>query len=50
VDQLAAAVLAQPGTRLPGNARLAKRARAKQEGVQIAKTLLDDLRGRAGTD
>jgi (2R)-3-sulfolactate dehydrogenase (NADP+) len=48
VDQLAAAILAQPGTRLPGNGRLAKRARARREGVQIARTLLDDLRGRAG--
>ena len=48
VDQLAAAILAQPGTRLPGNGRLAKRARARREGVQIAADLLDNLRDRAG--
>ena len=48
VDQLAAAILAQPGTRLPGDGRLATRARAKREGVQIAATLLDNLRDRAG--
>jgi (2R)-3-sulfolactate dehydrogenase (NADP+) len=47
VDQLAAAILAQPGTRLPGNGRLAKRARARREGVRIAKSLLDDLHDRA---
>jgi (2R)-3-sulfolactate dehydrogenase (NADP+) len=49
VDQLAAAILAQPGTRIPGNSRLAKRARAKREGVQIAEALLDDLHARAAT-
>jgi len=49
VDQLAAAILAQPGTRLPGDGRLEKRARAAREGVQIAEPLLDDLRRRAGT-
>ena len=48
VNQLAATILAQPGTRLPGDSRLAKRARATREGVQIAETLLDDLRSRAG--
>jgi (2R)-3-sulfolactate dehydrogenase (NADP+) len=48
VGQLAAAILAQPGTRLPGDSRLVRRARARSEGVQIAETLLDDLRGYAG--
>jgi (2R)-3-sulfolactate dehydrogenase (NADP+) len=49
VDQLAAAILGQPGTRLPGDRRLAKRAQARREGVQIADTILDDLHDRAGT-
>ena len=49
VDALAESILAQPGTRLPGEGRLAKRARASREGVQIAENLLDNLRERAGT-
>jgi (2R)-3-sulfolactate dehydrogenase (NADP+) len=41
-------VLAQPGTRLPGDRRLAAREQARRDGIRIEETLLADLRRRAG--
>ncbi|MGQ0664575.1 MAG: Ldh family oxidoreductase [Pseudomonadota bacterium] len=43
VASLAQAVLAQPGTRLPGDRRLAARARARAEGIALADDLHADL-------
>ncbi len=42
-----AAILAQPGARLPGDRRLAARRRAATEGVDIPAPLLADIRSRA---
>ena len=49
VEALCGAILAQPGTRLPGDRRLAARARAVSEGVEIPEALHAELvaRGRA---
>ena len=47
VEALVANVLSQPGTRLPGDRRHAKRAAAHEHGVEIAEDLLADLRRRA---
>jgi (2R)-3-sulfolactate dehydrogenase (NADP+) len=49
VGELAKAILDQPGTRLPGERRLALRARAKAEGVAIPPELLSELTRRAGS-
>ena len=49
VETLLAAIAAQPGTRLPGERRLAARARARAEGVEIPDALHADLLARAGT-
>jgi (2R)-3-sulfolactate dehydrogenase (NADP+) len=40
---LVAAILAQPGTRLPGDRRLAARAKAKEQGITISDDLHADL-------
>lgn len=48
LEILLGAVLAQPGTRLPGDRRLAQRERARNEGIRIDEALLADLRRRAG--
>ena len=48
VEELAAAVLDQPGTRLPGDRRLANRKQAEVSGVEIPDGLFDDLTERAG--
>ncbi|MGE0724999.1 MAG: Ldh family oxidoreductase [Alphaproteobacteria bacterium] len=48
VEVLLAAIEAQDGVRLPGSRRLAARARAETEGVEIPDKLLADLRRRAG--
>ena len=47
VGELAKAILAQPGTRLPGERRLRLRAKAEAEGVKVPQQLLADLRRRA---
>jgi (2R)-3-sulfolactate dehydrogenase (NADP+) len=47
VGTLAAAVLAQPGTRLPGDRRLAARAKAARDGVVIPDALARELEMRA---
>lgn len=47
VGELAKAILDQPGTRLPGERRLALRAKAQNEGVKIPPELLADLQRRA---
>ena len=49
VEELAAAVLDQPGTRLPGDRRLANRKKAENDGVEIPDGLLSDLTERAGS-
>jgi (2R)-3-sulfolactate dehydrogenase (NADP+) len=48
VEALCAAILAQPGTRLPGERRFRLRAKAASEGVDIPDALHADLRKRAG--
>ncbi len=47
VEDLAAAILEQPGTRLPGQRRFEHRARARQQGVEIPDALYGDLEKRA---
>ena len=48
IGALATAIEAQEGARLPGAGRMAKRARARQEGVAVAQGTLDGLRALAG--
>jgi (2R)-3-sulfolactate dehydrogenase (NADP+) len=48
LETLLAAVLAQPGTRLPGERRLKLRAAAAKDGIKVPAELLADLRKRAG--
>jgi len=43
MDTLTAAILDQPGTRLPGDRRLALRAEATSKGVAMDQTLMDEL-------
>ncbi len=47
LEALIAELLAQPGTRLPGDRRLAQRAKARAEGVRLPLRLYEDLRSRA---
>jgi (2R)-3-sulfolactate dehydrogenase (NADP+) len=42
-EELMAAVLDQPGTRLPGQRRLENRDKAHRDGVEVPDTLLDEL-------
>jgi (2R)-3-sulfolactate dehydrogenase (NADP+) len=46
VEALCGAILSQPGTRIPGDRRLAARARAVSEGVEIPEALHADLVAR----
>ena len=48
VEELARAVLDQPGTRLPGQRRLENRQKAEESGVEIPDALVDELTERAG--
>ena len=48
VEALCTAILAQPGTRIPGARRLDLRARAEREGVDIPDALHADLVARGG--
>lgn len=48
VSDLLAAIVAQPGARLPGDRRLAARARAQAHGINISDDLHADLVRRAG--
>jgi (2R)-3-sulfolactate dehydrogenase (NADP+) len=48
VGDLVAAILAQPGARLPGDRRLAARAKAAAQGIAISDDLHADLVRRAG--
>jgi (2R)-3-sulfolactate dehydrogenase (NADP+) len=48
LEVLLSAILAQPGTRLPGQRRLKNRAKALAEGVDIPDDLYAELRKRAG--
>ncbi len=47
LETLLGAVLAQPGTRLPGARRLELRAKARADGVAVPEPLVDELRGLA---
>ncbi|HEX6980688.1 MAG TPA: Ldh family oxidoreductase [Alphaproteobacteria bacterium] len=47
VGVLADAILAQPGTRLPGDRRLRLRAKAETDGIEVPADLLADLQRRA---
>ncbi|MCH7831336.1 MAG: Ldh family oxidoreductase, partial [Proteobacteria bacterium] len=42
-EELMAAILEQPGTRLPGSRRLENRAKAERDGVEIPDALLGEL-------
>jgi (2R)-3-sulfolactate dehydrogenase (NADP+) len=46
-ESLLQAMLAQPGVRLPGERRLATRARLQSEGITIPRLLFQDLQRRA---
>jgi (2R)-3-sulfolactate dehydrogenase (NADP+) len=48
VEALCRAILAEPGVRLPGDRRLATRARLAREGIAIPEALMRDLLSRAG--
>ena len=48
VECLLGHILDQPGTRLPGDRRLARRSEARAHGVDIPDELLAELRRRAG--
>jgi (2R)-3-sulfolactate dehydrogenase (NADP+) len=48
VEELCAAILAQPGTRIPGGRRLELRARAEREGIDVPDALHAELVRRAG--
>jgi (2R)-3-sulfolactate dehydrogenase (NADP+) len=48
LETLLGAILAQPGTRLPGERRLKLRAAAASGGIKVPADLLADLRKRAG--
>jgi (2R)-3-sulfolactate dehydrogenase (NADP+) len=48
IETLLAAMLAEPGVRLPGDRRLATRARLVREGIAVPETLIAELRRRAG--
>ena len=48
VGDLTAAILAQPGARLPGDRRLAARAQAQERGITVPDSLHADLVHRAG--
>ena len=48
VEALIAAMLAQPGVRLPGDRRLQRRADAERDGIVIPDPLHAELRRRAG--
>ncbi len=48
VERLMQAVSGQPGARLPGDGRLAARARTAEDGVEISEALHDRLLGYAG--
>ena len=47
-ETLLAAILDQPGTRLPGARRIEARERARRDGIAIPASLHDDLVSRAG--
>lgn len=47
IETLLAAILQQPGTRLPGDRRLAIRERARRDGIRVEPKLLAELRRRA---
>ncbi len=48
LEELLTAIVAQPGARLPGQRRLARRAEARRSGVEIPDTLHAELLERAG--
>ncbi len=47
IETLLAAVLGQPGTRLPGDRRQGLRAKARADGIALPRALVDELRGMA---
>lgn len=50
LETLLRAILAQPGTRLPGDRRHAKRAEAERSGIPLPDGLMADLFRRAGRE
>jgi (2R)-3-sulfolactate dehydrogenase (NADP+) len=47
IDALASAILAQPGTRLPGDNRLNARRKAASQGIDLPDSLIAELERRA---
>jgi (2R)-3-sulfolactate dehydrogenase (NADP+) len=47
-EVLLAAILEQPGTRLPGQRRFDNRASAASDGIDVSEALYDDLKKRTG--
>jgi len=47
LESLIAAILAQPGVRLPGTRRLAAREEAAREGIRLSQGLVDEIRALA---
>jgi (2R)-3-sulfolactate dehydrogenase (NADP+) len=47
IDVLAAAMLADPGVRIPGARRFESRERLRRDGITVAPALLAELRRRA---
>lgn len=50
VEELIAEICAQEGTRLPGDRRLAQRAKSRNKGIVVTDSLYQDLVRRAGHD
>jgi len=48
IEHLIAAILAEPGTRLPGSRRQALRQQIEQDGIVVSSALLSELENRAG--
>ena len=49
LETLIGAILAQPGTRLPGARRLALRAASARDGLEIPASLYDELKALSAT-
>jgi (2R)-3-sulfolactate dehydrogenase (NADP+) len=50
LEELATAVAAQPGARLPGDKRHAHRVTAAREGIEVPEELIEKLKGYAARD
>lgn len=48
IEELLCEILAQEGTRLPGDRRLAQREKSRKQGISLPPTLYEELQRRAG--